>query len=177
MPPVWTDLVGYTRMFFLRVCPIFRNAFEIVRWLISSSHSSAISLSCLYPCSLTKVRNFSQSLILLFCCDAFFCLGLTLPVSAQSWNHKLNARATDIEQKACLTLLETVQLNRLHDFLPEIITVSFGHWNGVDAIGTLIVYVLIFMAIPIIAFSLSKSLTSYKQNTQNKVANMFWVFT
>ncbi|MBN3947618.1 MAG: hypothetical protein HWQ38_14625 [Nostoc sp. NMS7] len=33
----------------------------------------------------------------------------------------------EIEELARLTLLETVQLNRLHEFLPEIITVSFSH--------------------------------------------------
>ncbi len=40
---------------------------------------------------------------------------------------QVNRVATDIEELARLTLLETVQLNRLHDFLPEIITVSFSH--------------------------------------------------
>lgn len=35
--------------------------------------------------------------------------------------------ATDIEQLARLTFLETVQLNRLHYFLPEVITVRLSH--------------------------------------------------
>jgi hypothetical protein len=41
-----------------------------------------------------------------------------------------------------LTFLETVQLNRLHYFLSEVITVRFSHWTWAEAIGILIVYVL-----------------------------------
>lgn len=35
--------------------------------------------------------------------------------------------ATDIEQLTCLTFLETVQRDRLHYFLPEVITVRLSH--------------------------------------------------
>ncbi len=47
-----------------------------------------------------------------------------------------------IKQLTRLTFLETVQLNRLHYFLSEVITVRFSHWTWAEAIGILIVYVL-----------------------------------
>ena len=75
--------------FFLRLLPIFRSAREIVRWLIGTSHNCAISSWVLSPCAFTKTRNFSQSLILLLCWDACLGFGLTSPVWALRWNHKL----------------------------------------------------------------------------------------
>ena len=48
---------------------------------------------------------------------------------------QVNRITTDTEQLTCLTFLQTVQLNRLHDFLPEIITVGLSHGNGVDVRG------------------------------------------
>ncbi|XHX80090.1 MAG: hypothetical protein RBJ76_09245 [Stenomitos frigidus ULC029] len=39
----------------------------------------------------------------------------------------VNRIATVGEQLTCLTSLQTVQLNRLHDFLPESITVGLSH--------------------------------------------------
>lgn len=40
---------------------------------------------------------------------------------------QINRVATDIKQLARLTFLETVQLNRLHYFSPEVITVGLSH--------------------------------------------------
>lgn len=37
--------------------------------------------------------------------------------------------ATDVEQLGGLAFLETIQFNRLHDFLTEVIAVRFGHSN------------------------------------------------
>lgn len=62
---------------------------------------------------------------------------------------QVNRIATDIEQLTRLTFLESVQLDRLHYFLPEVIAVRFCHWKGEDAIGILLAYVLTCMAVAI----------------------------
>ena len=62
---------------------------------------------------------------------------------------QVNCVATDIKQLARLTFLETIQLNRFHYFLPKVITVRPSHINRVDVIGTILVYVLTWMAIAI----------------------------
>lgn len=46
---------------------------------------------------------------------------VTGAATSASISHRVT---TDVEELARLTLLETVQLNRLHDFLPEIIALS-----------------------------------------------------
>ncbi len=53
--------------------------------------------------------------------------------------------ATDIEQLARLTFVETIQLDRLHHFLSEVVAIGFSHEKRVDAIGTSLVYVLTTM--------------------------------
>ena len=64
---------------------------------------------------------------------------------------QVNCVATDIKQLARLTFLETIQLNRFHYFLPKVITVRPSHINRVDVIGTILVYVLTWMAIAILS--------------------------
>jgi hypothetical protein len=76
-------------------------------------------------------------------------LRLNIPRFGFALAPQVNCVATDIEQLTCLTFLETVQLDRLHYFFPKILTVGLSHFNGVDAIETLIVYVLTKMAIAI----------------------------
>ncbi len=53
--------------------------------------------------------------------------------------------ATDIEQLARLTFVETIQLDRLHHFLSEVVAIGFSHQKRVDASGTSLVYVLTTM--------------------------------
>ena len=48
---------------------------------------------------------------------------------------QVNRVATDIEHLTCLTFLETVQFDRLHDFLPKILALwveplKWGRCNG-----------------------------------------------
>lgn len=45
--------------------------------------------------------------------------------------------ATDIEQLARFTFLESVQLNRLYDFSPEIFAIGFSHFKGRRCRGNL----------------------------------------
>jgi hypothetical protein len=52
---------------------------------------------------------------------------------------------------ARLTFFETIQLDRLHNFLPEVITVGLSHRTGGDARGIPLVYVLTLMNTAIIA--------------------------
>lgn len=73
---------------------------------------------------------------------------------------QVNCIATDIKQLARLTFLETIQLNRLHYFLPEVITVRFSHWNRVDPKVIIILYVLTLLAIAILAVSVEVNLKS-----------------
>lgn len=44
---------------------------------------------------------------------------------------QVNRIATDPKQLARLTFLKTVQLNRVHHLLPEIITIGLSHWTRV----------------------------------------------
>jgi hypothetical protein len=44
----------------------------------------------------------------------------------------------------CFTFLETIQLDRLHHFLPEVVAVGFSHKEGRGK-KTLLVYVLTLM--------------------------------
>ena len=69
-------------------------------------------------------------------------LWLNIPRFGFTLAPQVNRVATDTEQLAHLNFLETIQLNRLHYSLPEIITVGLSHGNGVDAMGILLVYVL-----------------------------------
>ena len=57
---------------------------------------------------------------------------------------QVNCVATDIEQLTCFTFLETIQLDRLHHFLPEVVAVGFSHKEGRGK-KTLLVYVLTLM--------------------------------
>lgn len=68
---------------------------------------------------------------------------------------QVNCVATDIKQLARLTFLETIQLNRFHYFLPKVITVRPSHINRVDVIGTILVYLLTWMAIAIVCDNLN----------------------
>lgn len=43
---------------------------------------------------------------------------------------QVNRIATDVEQLTCLTFLESIQLDRLHHFLPKVIAVRFSHSGG-----------------------------------------------
>ncbi len=71
-----------------------------------------------------KLLPIADFTVLLQYCPRF---GFDITCLCFALEPQVNRVATDIEQLARLTLLETVQLNRLHDFLPEIITVSFSH--------------------------------------------------
>jgi len=71
-----------------------------------------------------KLLPIADFAVLLRYCPRF---GFDITRFSLALEPQVNRVATDIEQLARLTLLETVQLNRLHDFLPEIITVSFSH--------------------------------------------------
>jgi hypothetical protein len=50
-----------------------------------------------------------------------------IPGLGSTLKPQVNRIATDIEQVAGLTFLETIPLDRLHDFLPEVFAVGFSH--------------------------------------------------
>ena len=66
--------------------------------------------------------------------------GSDIPCFGLALKPQVNCIATDIEQLARLTFLETIQLDCLHDFFPEVITVGLSHGMGLKVRATLLVY-------------------------------------